>query len=386
MNTMLMILTTVVFLLCAIAFFYYIFSFWCLWRFFSRPPEDKELKQPDSEPEPVSILKPVQKLSAIQLENIASFCVQDYPEYEIVIGTSVSEKEEFQALYSNLLECPLEVTYTAQNPGPNYKIGNLMTAASNARHKLLVLSDVDIWAAPDYLTDVVSCFGKKEAYVVTSLYRIVNITGMCAAFQALGVHGDFIPNVLVAEKIGRLNFAFGSGIAIHRNTLEAIGGLKSLLPYLADDYQIGYKAATLGYRVVIAPKLVNHTVNISSWKELWRQQLRWSVTYRVCRPVGYFFSFLTHGVSLASFNVLCSGFSLNSLVVWCLMVGVRYGTFFAANRLWLKNKELTRYIWFAPLKDLFSTVIWAASFLTKKVFWAGRHFRVNRDGTFTEIK
>jgi len=224
MNIILMILTTVTFLLCAIAFFYYIFSFWCLWRFFSLPPEDKELKQ-SANPEPVSILKPVQKLSAIQLENIASFCVQDYREYELVLGTSVSEQGEIQALHSALLMCPLEVAYTAQNPGPNYKVGNLMAAASHARHNLFVLSDVDIWVAPDYLTHVVSCFEKKEAHVVTSLYRIVNITGLCAAFHALAVQGDFIPNVLVAEMIGRINFAFGSSIAIHRNTLEAIGGL-----------------------------------------------------------------------------------------------------------------------------------------------------------------
>lgn len=379
MSTFWLILTTIAFILCFIAYFYYLFSFWCLWRFFKQGREEK----PICCPEPVSILKPVKSLSAFQIENISSFCVQDYPEYEIIIGTSSSEKEEIQAPY-DILKCPLKVAYNTQDSGPNYKVGNLIAAASIARYNLFVLSDVDIWVPPDYLSNAVSCLVEEEADIVTSLYRVVNINGLCAAFQALEVQSDFIPNVLVAERIGKINFAFGSSIVIHRNLLENIGGLESLLPYLADDYQIGYKAADQGCRVAIARKIVDHRVNIKNWKDLWCQQLRWSITYRVCRPVGYFFSFLTHGISLALFNALCNGFSLASLLVLLLMIVVRYSTIFFANKRWINNNEIRKYIWFVPVKDLFSTALWAASFLTNRVFWAGKYFIVNRDGTFTE--
>lgn len=379
MQTFLLILTSITFILCFIAYTYYLFSFFCLWRFFNQRRDEKPLYYY----EPVSILKPVQVLSASQMENISSFCVQDYPEYEIIIGTSSSEKEEMQASYNNL-ECSLEVAYNTKGSGPNYKVDNLIAAASSARYNLFVLSDVDIWVPPDYLKNVVASLIEKEADIVTSLYRVININSLYAAFHALEVQGDFIPNVLVAERIGKINFAFGSSIVIHRNLLESIGGLESMLPYLADDYQIGYKAAAQGCRVAIAEQIVDHTVHIRNCKELWRQQLRWAVTYRVCRPAGYFFSFLTHGISLALLNVLCNSFSLASLLVLLLMVIVRYCTIFFSNNRWIKNNEIKKYIWFAPVKDLFSTVIWAASFLTNKVFWAGRYFIVNRDGTFKE--
>lgn len=375
-----LILSTITFILCFIACSYYLFSFWCLWRFFKQKKDKKTIC---CSCEPVSILKPVKNLSAFQMENISSFCIQDYQQYEIIIGISSSKKGEEQSFY-DIMECPLEVAYNTQNSGPNYKVGNLIAAASRARHSLFILSDVDIWVSPDYISNAVACLVEKQADVVTSLYRVVNINNLYAALQALEVQGDFIPNVLVAERIGKINFAFGSSILMHKNLLEKIGGLESLLPYLADDYQIGYKAAAQGYRVAIARQMVDHTVNIDNFKDLWRQQLRWAVTYRVCRPIGYFFSFLTHGISLALFNVLYNGFSLASLLVLLLIVGVRYVTIFFANSRWINNKEIKKYIWFVPVKDVFSTVIWTVSFLINRVFWAGRHFIVNRDGTFTE--
>src|SRR5664279_587853 len=71
-------------LLCiaAIPFIYYIIALFSGWRFF-RKSTDRSSAMSEFTP-PVSILKPVRGLDPDAYDNFASFCRQDYPEYEIV--------------------------------------------------------------------------------------------------------------------------------------------------------------------------------------------------------------------------------------------------------------------------------------------------------------
>src|ERR1700723_3340035 len=79
--------TEVLLAVAAIPFIYYFLVLYSSARFFLWSPSAGPAK-PDFTP-PVSILKPVRGLDREAYENFASFCRQDYPEYEVIfcLGT-----------------------------------------------------------------------------------------------------------------------------------------------------------------------------------------------------------------------------------------------------------------------------------------------------------
>lgn len=362
---------------------YYIYSYLCVKAFFKK--KNEHFARHDFSRFPVSILKPLKEVFLSWKDNLETFCRQSYPKFEIVIGTSNAENPDLRLALSKLNHCDVRLAVTHQNPGPNYKVGNLISAVSTARYNILAISDADTKVSPEYLKKIVACLLQKDVGLVTCLYRGVNCKNLPAKLEALVVQTDFIPGVLVAEKTRGVKFAFGATIALRRETVKSIGGFEVLYPYLADDYQLGNRVAKKGWKIKIADEIVDHVVGKRRWIDFLRQQLRWAVTCRVCEPTGYFFSILSHGVSLATLNFFLNEHLAFSAILWLVAVGIRYITSYRINSEYIGNKEVEKVLWLLPLKDIFVTIIWAVSFFVNKVYWAGNYFRVRRDGTMEQI-
>jgi len=65
----------------AIPFIYHAIVLYSSWRFFRQPPEPHDAAFCPA----VSILKPFRGLDPDAYENLASFCRQDYPNYELLL-------------------------------------------------------------------------------------------------------------------------------------------------------------------------------------------------------------------------------------------------------------------------------------------------------------
>src|SRR5206468_4341809 len=69
--------------------------------------------------------------------------------------------------------------------------------------------------------------------------------------------------------------------------------ISTLFPYTT-LFRSGHRLARNGHQIRLGKVVVECWSAPMSWGEVWRHQLRWARTIRVCQPVAYFFSVLSN--------------------------------------------------------------------------------------------
>jgi ceramide glucosyltransferase len=186
-----------------------------------------------------------------------------------------------------------------------------------------------------------------------------------------------VPSVRVAALGGSRSFAFGATIAIRRDVLSSIGGLRSIADQLADDYRLGELTRRAGLRTVLSDVVVETIVSEITFGELVRHELRWLRTIRTVNPHGYRFSFLTFSLPVAALGSMLAGGSPATLGMLATTTVVRCLLHLRTRR---PDSPLAQSL-LLPLRDLLSLGLWGWSFVTRRVRWRDSHFDIARDGS-----
>ena len=188
----------VILLIACLPLAYYLVAMLAGWRFFFRQRE----KGPGSFTPEVSVLKPVRGVDFASHENFRSFCLQDYPKYEILFCVNDLDDAAVPLIRRLAEEFPqrsIRLLSNAPQLGSNHKVNNLALLASQAKFELLVQSDGDVRVGANYLREMAAPFERAETGVVSCFYRGVTQKNLWAEIEALGVATDFSAGVLVAQ-------------------------------------------------------------------------------------------------------------------------------------------------------------------------------------------
>ena len=331
---------------------------------------------------PVTILKPLRGLDPQMYESFRSHCTQDYPEYEIIFGVSEADDPAIAAVEQLIREFPhrkIRLLVCPEVLGNNRKTSNLVQMLAFARYDHLLINDSDILVTPDYLRRVMAPFARPEVGMVTCPYRGIAANTLGSRLESIGISTDFIAGVLAARQIeGGIHFALGSTLAMSRPALEAIGGLRPLVDYLADDFELGYRIAKADYEVVLVDLVVETHLPAYSFREFFDHQMRWARSTRDSRRLGYLGLLLTFGLPWAIFAVIFAPLSWWSWTALAAAAALRAAVALKVGEGIVHDAAVRRNLWLLPLRDLVAFWVWFASFAGHQVHWRGHVFVLER--------
>jgi ceramide glucosyltransferase len=370
----------VFFLIAAIPFIYYLIAIYSAWHFFRVSAKHKS---PDSSfLPPVSILKPVRGLDPDVYENFASFCRQDYPEYEVVfcVGDGTDPVlGVIEQIVHDFPECKIRVLFGSGRVATNDKVAKLARLTSEAQYEHLVINDSDVRAEPGYLRTVVAPLADAKVGAVTCFYAPTEEKTVVQHLQSAGMLSDFYAGLLVAWQLDGVKFALGPTIATTRTRLAGFGGYQAIENRPADDLLVGRLVAEQGYEVKLLSYSVLTVADYDSLRDLFNKRLRWIVVMRHMRPWGHLGLIFTLGLPWALAAVamqptlavaagyLGGYFVARSAMTW--LIG-RWG---------LKHRVSWEKYALIPLWDAMATLIWLVSFTRSTIMWRGYKYFI-RDG------
>ena len=374
--TALSLLRDALLVLSAAPFAYYAIAMVAAAKFFRRKTE-----RPGNFFPPVSILKPIRGLDRDAYENFASFCRQDYPEFEILFCVSDPQEPAMPVLLRLIRDFPARKirVYVGADPlGASDKVNKLCRMAREAKNEILIVSDSDVCVEPGFLAAAAAPFADPSVGGVTCLYRGLTDDSLAANLEALGNSADFAPGVLVAWLLGgkRLNFMLGAVMATTKKQLAEIGGFESLVDYFCDDYELGNRIATRSRRVELIRTPVDIVYPHESLGEAFEHQVRWNLSIRFSRPAGHLGLLFTHGLPWAILGLALA----HSWAGMFFFVGgyalLRYEVALGTGARGMRDPLIRRKLWMLPVRDAFAFLVWLASFFPRRIRWRDREFWV----------
>ncbi len=364
-------------LLAAAPLVYYIIAMVAALRFFKR--ERARVLQ-DFTP-PVSILKPVRGVDFGTYENFASFCRQDYPDYETLFAVNDDADPAVPLIRRIIKDFPgrkIRLLVGAESLGANRKVNKLARLASEAQHDVLVLTDGDVRVGLRFLREAVGPLTDRKIGAVTSFYRGIVEKNLGAEIEAVGASSDFFAGVLVAGWMEGITFALGASIATSKEWLGKMGGFPAIAGTLADDYELGNRIAKAGGEVVLSREAVWTIYPAQTLRSFWDHQVRWARTVRLCRPLSYVGLLFTQGLPWALLAALAAPAKWIAGIYLLAYLVLRLAMAWTVGVWGVGDDVLRQKIWLVPLRDAIHFVVWLASFGSNHIRWGSVEFAIRK--------
>jgi ceramide glucosyltransferase len=367
-----------------------------------KSPHAPAVVQPAQYSPPISILKPLNGLSGHLFENLESFCMQDYPDYEIIFSlqehndpayaTAVKIKEKYPDRDITILVKSCEA---ALNP----KVNNLMPAYEIARFEYILISDSDIFADRNYLKEIIRHMEDPQTGLVSNIQWGVGRRGAGCILDNIHLNSFVMGGVCFLDRFFREPWTFGGSMLMRKSDMESAGGLKAVKDVLAEDVIMRNKIKKTGRKIILSGHVINkinegrgigdYLNRLSRWG-----QLRWRIG-----GLRYFSELFTNSVFMAflpiliwapskltiSFAMAVSSVKvIGNVYIDSLVRGER------ADRTLSRESGVVQFtpLWYflSPLNDLIMGVIWFIPFFSNKVAWRGNSLRIGKDSALSRDK
>lgn len=338
-------------------------------------------------PPSVSILKPVEGTSEETYEAFASFCKLAYPgKLELLIGT-IRRNDDitliFDRLRKNHPDTDLRLVF-AELQGTNRKTSIMEVLWREAKGDYLFFSDADVVVDKDYLQHLLPLLMQPGVGCITCLPRGIRARTLGGKLIALHYDFNYLLQWMLAKRTSGIRWAIGHTMAVPRDVLVRLGGFKAWLNHLADDYELGYRVAQLGLKVLVPPYLIDCFMPQENLRAAIGRLQRWKRTMRRAHGATFIGSCLSYPVFWAFVLVLMQPIAWWS---WTTLGGVLVSRALLAAQLqsFVRMPDWNRASWLLPLVDIIEGLTFVGAYTGRTIYWADRRYRLLPDGTLIAL-
>jgi ceramide glucosyltransferase len=190
---------------------------------------------------------------------------------------------------------------------------------------------------------------------------------------------EMTSGVLVAEMLEGMRFALGPSMVVRKRCVDQIGGFQRLGDYYADDFMLGNLVYANGSAVVLSNHVVDHCVVNTRFTRSLAHQWDWMKSTRFSRPKGHFGTGLTFGapfwlIALVAAVPLGKFWFGLAVFTWTFLARVAQSLFIGGFI--VRDRDAVRLAFLYPLRDLLGFVLWAGSYMSRRVGWRDDRFEL----------
>jgi ceramide glucosyltransferase len=330
---------------------------------------------------PVSILKPLKGLDDDLFDNLVSFCNQDYPKYEIIF--TLEEKHDPALKLARKIKKmyprkKISVVIGQREYALNPKVNNLIPAYRISQFPYILISDSDVRADKDYLTEIMKHMEDPCVGLVSNLIRGIGSRTFGSLLENLHLNSFVIGNVAIMTELFRLPVVVGKSMLIRKKDFEEIGGFEAVKDVLAEDYVIGDLMHKKGKKIVTSGHVVNAVNHYRTLKQFLKRHARWGKLRLKLGGIKYVPEILSNAVFVSCLSLIVVGPTVGTIAFAATVSLIRIlGDYSLGRR--IRSAHHFFHYFLSPLKDIIMGFIWFVPFVSRTVMWRRHKFKLAKD-------
>lgn len=341
---------------------------------------------------PISVLKPIKGVSPGLWDNLRAFTLQEYPEFELIIGIQSSSDPAVRLVKAFIAEhptAPIVLRVGGGTQGLNPKVNNLRHMLRAARYEYLLISDADVRPGRHYLKVIAREATGSNAGLVHNLLVADGERRLGSLLESVQMNTWVASAVCGADQVGH-SCVIGKSILMPRAVLERIGGFERVQDVLAEDYLLGKLVHDAGFPVRLSTYALPTTNPERKLAEFLNRHLRWAQMRRRIAPGTYVMELLANPIWCMVVCLGCGVFLLPTLAaIWqyelfalaLVTLAVKcIGDELIARQVRRRGVGI-RGLFLIPAKDLIVGALWVIGAVRRTVAWRGSYMLIGPESS-----